>query len=478
MQIKGTVSRILVEKPTGFKILSVSVSDLRMIPADKRNPSFPNSVTVVGLFKGVEEAYVIEFEGEWESRESDRYWNWQFKSAECFVCEFETPELMLGILSELPGVGRELAGRILKFYDNPQDIIENHPQMLTQLKGVSVDMAGRIRTAFLEYKEQKGLESFLAKYGVKQKAAKEIASFYGASAYESVKNNPYKLCDDRFLTFRCCDKIGKDLGFRVDSESRIKSAMNQVLNVQAASKGHTYLTGALLLDFTNDFLKKNAAIEGVFTREQLEKKLHVLTEKHLMIYENGRYYHPDRYANEKDVAEILLHRKSLKSAYSDVPEEEISQCMGEVERSIGITLDEIQRQAVLSAIQNITSVITGGPGSGKTTLLSVFIRTIELLSKRMGRAKPVISLAAPTGMAAKRMANSSGREAKTIHKLFDIRYDVNENRNDPHPVMSDVIILDEASMLDIDVMACIMRSVRDDCILIFVGDIDQSVTCS
>ena len=473
MNMKGIVTNIFVNKPNGFKIATVSISDARTIPLEKRNPSFPDSITVAGVLKGVEKDYVTEFFGEWERRENGNYWPWQFKVSDYTVCELETPKLLRKFLCDLPGVSEQLAMRIMRYFNNPQDIIVDHPDRLTELKGIDRETAIRIRAAFLDLKEKRNLEAFLRKYGVKQTEAQSILSAYGTKAMEYVKQNPYRLCDEGFLSFHICDKIGQDLNFKADSICRLATAISYVLDIRAGARGHTYLTDTLLIEETNAFFKENAVIEGAISKELLSAKMSELTSHGMIVYDHGKFYHTNRYANETEVASILLHRLKLPSRFSNVSSEVIEQCVDDAEKEVEISLDEVQREAVISGLNHMTSVLTGGPGSGKTTILSVFMLAIEKLCKRLGLDKPIISLAAPTGMATKRMANSSGREAKTVHKLFDIRYDVNEFREEPKTVLSDVIILDEVSMLDIDVMACVMRSVRDDTIMIMVGDVDQ-----
>ncbi len=183
-------------------------------------------------------------------------------------------------------------------------------------------------------------------------------------------------------------------------------------------------------------------------------KLHNLVANGELVCDNGRFYHPERYRNECDVAKILLRRIGHGSMMSGVPTELIMACMKLAEEDKGIILDDLQREAVMMAIVSSTVVITGGPGSGKTTLLNVYIKTLEFVAKALKQRMPSISLAAPTGMASKRMAASTGREARTIHKLFDIRYDVMRGADDVKPIISDVVILDEVSMLDIDIHYC------------------------
>lgn len=473
MNIKGTVTRIFAEKESGFKILVVSVRDMRCIPQDKRNPDFPGSVTLIGVMKGVQVDYVIEVSGEWENRKSGNYWPWQFKVSDYAVCEFETPGLLRKFLAELPCVGAELAGRILVMFPNADEVIEKTPQRLTAIKGITAEKAQTIHIAFTEQKEKKSLNNFLRKYGVRNDEISEIAANYGSNAVKIIKSNPYRLCDDKYLSFKICDRIGMDAQIAPDAECRLKTAMNYVLNVKAGSKGHTYLTEDMLVEETNLFLHDNAAIRLSFTKETLETRLHNLTAKGEIIFESGRYYCPERYENETDVANILRRRASRTSPYADVDDSLLESCLALAEQDIGYHLDEVQRAAVYSAIRNTTTVITGGPGSGKTTLLNTYIRTLERVATEMNQRKPVISLAAPTGMASKRMSASTGREARTIHKLFDIRYDASRNREEQKTLISDVVVLDEVSMLDIDIMACILRSLKDDTVLILVGDVDQ-----
>ena len=473
MTIKGTVDRIFTEKESGFKILVLSVRDMRNIPPDKRNPDFPGSVTVVGVMKSAHPDYVIEVTGEWESRPNGNYFPWQFKVADYIVCEFETPALLRRFLSELPCVGSDLANRILAMYPNAQDVIERNPMKLTEIRGVTSERAKQIHDAFLEQREKKSLTGFLHKYGVRQEEITEIAATYGGNAIRLIKENPYRLCDDRFLSFKICDRIGRDLGFEADAECRLRTAMNYVLKYRAGSKGHTCLTKDMLVEETNLFFHDNAAIPCSFTKETLETRLHNLVANEDIVFEDGRYYCRERYENEEDVANILKRRSKQTSIYAGISDNILKECLALAEEEVGYHLDEVQCGAVFSAIRNTTSVITGGPGSGKTTLLNTYIRTIEYAARRLGWRKPDIALAAPTGMASKRMSSSTGREARTIHKLFDIRYDTSREREESKILTNDVIVIDEVSMLDIDIMACILRSLNDSTVLILVGDVDQ-----
>ncbi len=473
MTIKGTVKRIFIEKDSGFKILALDVDDMRSVPHDKRNPEYPSSITVVGVMKGVERDYVIEVTGEWEHRKEGNYWPWQWKVSDYSVCEFETPRLIRKFLSELPSVGTELSGRIVRLYPNAKEIIEEHPEKLTAIIGIDKARAMQIRQEFLQLKEKRSLGAFLQKYGIKSEEISKISSHYGNNALQMIKKNPYLLCGDGFASFKLCDKIGSDLGVAPDAYCRLSCAMRVVLNVRAGAKGHTYLTEELLIEDSNEFFNENAVMECTFSKELLTARLHSLIKQGEIIYEEGRYYHPDRYRNEKDTADILLRRAGKPSRYVNVDDALLDACLEAVQEEIGIQLDAVQLEAVKTAISNSTMIITGGPGSGKTTLLNTFIRTVELLAKMLDIPKPSLSLAAPTGMASKRMAASTGREARTIHKLFEIHHEALVNREDIKLLETDIVILDEVSMLDIDVMAHILRSLKDDTMLILLGDRDQ-----
>ena len=473
MNIKGKVTRIFAAKESGFKILTLEVDDLRAIPANKRNPDYPDSVTVVGVMKGVECDYVLNVTGEWESRQSGTYWPWQFKVSDAYICEFETPVLMRKFLSGISCIGPDLAKKIMTTFQNPQEILEQQPMRLTAISGITEQKAKQIQSAFLAEKEKRSLSTFLHRFGFKEEDINKIASHYGTNALKIVKGNPYTLCEDKFASFKQCDRIGSALGFAADNDNRLRCAMNFVLLTKAGTKGHVYLTENLLIVETNAFFKDNAVIVSSFSAEQLANKIHNLVANGELVYENGRYYHPDRYRNEVDVAQILVRRSKQRGHFSTVPEELVIKCTKKAENDVGFTLDDLQREAVIMAVKKSTVVITGGPGSGKTTLLNTYIKTLEYVAQETGARNPSFALAAPTGMAAKRMSASTGREAKTIHKLFDIRYDLNEEREDSFQIISDVVILDEVSMLDIDVMAYILRTLNDSTTLVLIGDVDQ-----
>ncbi len=270
MTIKGTVSRIFAEKDSGFKVLVLEVEDMRNVPLEKRNPDFPNSITVVGMLGGVEQDYVLEISGEWENRPKGRYWPWQWKALNYLVCEFETPKLMRKFLTELPGVGAELANRIQRLYPNTQDVIENRPEKLTVIRGIDYTKALAIQKEFILEKEKKSLSRFLGKYGLKSEEISKIGGFYGTGALQAIKTNPYCMCNDRFVSFKIADRIAKDLGFAADAFVRLSCAVRLVLGMKAGAKGHTFLTMDMLLEECNDFFGEMRLLSALSRKNSLK----------------------------------------------------------------------------------------------------------------------------------------------------------------------------------------------------------------
>lgn len=473
MNLKGKVTRIFAAKDTGFKILVLEVTDMRTVPTAQQNPNFPDNVTLIGVMPDVECEYVVDVTGDWEYRSNGAYWPWQFKVSNFYICEFETPILVRKFLSGLSCVGPELAARIQSMFPNTQEVIERQPMRLTALKGVNEQKAKQIQAAFLEKKEKSSLKGFLYSFGFKSETIKSVSSCYGVNALKMIRSNPYRMFDDHLASFTQCDTIGASLGFAADDCNRLKSAMNYVLFEKAGAKGHVYLTETLLIEETNAFFKEYAVMVSSFSTEDLSNKLHNMVANNDLVYEDNRYYHPVRYRNENDVARILSRRVKTKGRFSEANPNLVLESIQKAEKDVGFTLDQVQREAVIMAVVQSTVVITGGPGAGKTTLLNTYIKTLEYVAKAMGKGTPSFALAAPTGMASKRMSASTGREAKTIHKLFDISFDINEERENSVRITSDVVILDEVSMLDIDMMAYILRTLPDSTALILIGDVDQ-----
>ena len=474
MKIKGRVSRIFHSMDTGFKIIVLELTKNSAIPEKYRNPDFPTSVSVAGNLKNVQEEYVVEITGEWVFRENGKYWPWQFK-VECYsVCDFETPCILVDILSGLNKFGRARAKRMVETYGTDiVDILEKEPQTLLPWESKPGEIEALSRE-FKRYKAAVNLKAFLSKYGVDEHIISDIQERWGISAVELIGKNPYLLCNHKLVSFQISDKIAKDFDFAFDNSERVDAVLQLVLNDYAGGKGHTFLRINQIPEDCNAFLRDKCEIQGSFNKRIVEAALSRCSARSDVVIEGDCAYSKQRYESETVVANILRRRIGRKTKYSGISRETIERSISEIQEELEVELDPLQRDAVEMALNHQTSILTGGAGCGKTTTLRFVIGVIEKLSKYCRLPSCEIALAAPTGMAAKRMMVSTEREARTIHKLLEYNpalplLTLNEN----NPLSYDFVIVDELSMVDIDTMAMLLRAVREDTQLLFLGDVHQ-----
>ena len=368
----------------------------------------------------------------------------------------------------IKGVGAALAARIVRrFKADTFRIIEEEPERLAEVKGISEKMAMAISDQMEEKKELRQAMIFLQEYGISMNLAVKIYHEYGPRMYGIVKENPYKLADDiPGVGFKMADEIAQRVGIFTDSDYRIKAGILYTL-LQASAQGHTYLPkeellrqGAELLKVTEDAMEKH------LSDMQMERKL-VIKQKG----EQQRVYAAVYYYTELNVAR-MLHDLNIRGS---MPEENIQKKLEKIQESENIELDPLQAKAVMEAVNSGLLIITGGPGTGKTITINTIIRYFE--SEEME-----IFLAAPTGRAAKRMTEATGYEAKTIHRLLELTGTPGEGddtgsmhfeRNEENPLDADVIIIDEMSMVDIQLMQNLLKAVNVGTRLILVGDVNQ-----
>ena len=368
----------------------------------------------------------------------------------------------------IKGVGAALAARIVRrFKADTFRIIEEEPERLAEVKGISEKMAMAISDQMEEKKELRQAMIFLQEYGISMNLAVKIYHEYGPRMYGIVKENPYKLADDiPGVGFKMADEIAQRVGIFTDSDYRIKAGILYTL-LQASAQGHTYLPkeellrqGAELLKVTEDAMEKH------LSDMQMERKL-VIKQKG----EKQCVYAAVYYYTELNTAR-MLHDLNIRGS---MPEENIQKKLEKIQESENIELDPLQAKAVMEAVNSGLLIITGGPGTGKTTTINTIIRYFE--SEEME-----IFLAAPTGRAAKRMTEATGYEAKTIHRLLELTGTPGEGddtgsmhfeRNEENPLDADVIIIDEMSMVDIQLMQNLLKAVNVGTRLILVGDVNQ-----
>lgn len=422
-------------------------------------------LTCVGLFSVLAEGELVQVSG--YMKEHPLYGEQlQVEQYELLTPEDETAmERYLGS-GAIKGIGAAMAARIVRrFKGDTFRIIEEEPERLAEVKGISEKKAMEISAQMEEKKDLRQAMMFLTQYGISVPLAVKIYQQYGNRTYQVVEENPYRLADDiSGIGFKIADEIASRIGIHTDSDYRIRSGLLYVL-LQATGEGHTCLP-------KEDLLHRASALLGV-EEEQMETQLMNLCmdRKLVMKEQNGKVmvWYGQYYYMELNVAK-MLHDLNLEC---EMEESQIVKKLSKVEKQASITLDEMQRKAVVEAVKNGVLVITGGPGTGKTTTINAIIRYFETEDME-------ILLAAPTGRAAKRMTEATGWEAVTIHRLLELsgvpsddRSTASFERNEENPLEADVIIIDEMSMVDIFLMNALLKAVSVGTRLILVGDINQ-----
>lgn len=422
-------------------------------------------LTCVGLFSVLAEGELVQVSG--YMKEHPLYGEQlQVEQYELLAPEDETAmERYLGS-GAIKGIGAAMAARIVRrFKGDTFRIIEEEPERLAEVKGISEKKAIEISAQMEEKKDLRQAMMFLTQYGISVPLAVKIYQQYGNRTYQVVEENPYRLADDiSGIGFKIADEIASRIGIHTDSDYRIRSGLLYVL-LQATGEGHTCLP-------KEDLLHRASALLGV-EEEQMETQLMNLCmdRKLVMKEQNGKVmvWYGQYYYMELNVAK-MLHDLNLEC---EMEESQIVKKLSKVEKQASITLDEMQRKAVVEAVKNGVLVITGGPGTGKTTTINAIIRYFETEDME-------ILLAAPTGRATKRMTEATGWEAVTIHRLLELsgvpsddRSTASFERNEENPLEADVIIIDEMSMVDIFLMNALLKAVSVGTRLILVGDINQ-----
>ena len=396
--------------------------------------------------------------------------------------EIKAPEDTLAIerylgSGAIKGIGAALAKRIVKkFKADTFRIMEEEPERLAEVKGVSERMAMEISSQVEEKRDMRQAMVFLQQYGISMNLAVKIYQHYGPGMYSVIQENPYQLADDiQGVGFKIADEIAAKVGIFTDSDYRIRSGLFYAL-LQATGNGHTYLPEEELFANASALLNVEPEhMEKHLVDLQMEKKL-VVKEK-----DGKRIVYPAQFYYMELNTARMLHDLNL---HSKIDEDDVKKRLKKITEAEKIELDELQEQAVLEAVSNGLLIITGGPGTGKTTTINTIIHYFE-------QEDMDILLAAPTGRAAKRMTEATGYEAKTIHRLLELTgaptVDQKNNgnsgenrlegmhfeRNEENPLDADVIIIDEMSMVDILLMDALTEAVVSGTRLILVGDADQ-----
>ncbi len=455
--LQGQIERITyTNEENGFTIAKVKVYGRRDL------------VTVVGNLMSPMAGEIIKMKGEWANH--PRYGE-QFK-----IVHYKTqvPASIYGIEKYLgsgliKGIGPIMAKRIVKVFGKQTlDVIEANIEKLVEVEGIGKKRIEMIKSAWEDQKEIREVMVFLQAHGVSSGYATKIFKHYGSESIKVVKENPYRLATDIFgIGFITADRIAEKLGFAKDSELRAEAGILYVLN-QLADDGHVYYPYKLLIEKCREILQVDReiivrafgtiAVEGKIVIEDLNENILEFRENNKAVYLAKFHF------SENSIATRL---KTLINAPKSVRKIDSEKAIKWVQQQLDITLAERQVEAVKCACQDKMLIITGGPGTGKTTV----VNTVLKIFRRLGVD---IMLAAPTGRAAKRMSEATGHEAKTIHRMLE--YSIQKGgfqRNDETPLECDLLIVDEASMIDNILMHHLLKAIPPTATFILVGDVNQ-----
>ena len=454
--VEGYVEHIIFRnEDNGYTVLNLMVNG--------------SELTCVGVFEYIGEGELLELTGTYVEHAT---YGQQFK-----VESYETkiPEDTIAIerylgSGAIKGVGAALAARIVRrFGEDTMRILDEEPERLSEVKGISEKKAREIAEQVAEKSEMRSAMMFLQQYGISVALGVKIYGKYGSRVYNVLKENPYQLADDiQGIGFRIADEIAGRIGIHTDSDYRIKSGLFYTLSL-AAADGHVYLPQNILLSRASELLgvepqyMEKHIMDLAMDRKVVIKEIPLGETTQKIIYACQYYY-----------LELDTARKLKELAITNEENEEyIRKRLEFIEDKNEMELEELQRQAVVEAVKNGVLVVTGGPGTGKTTTINAIIQYFELEGLD-------IYLAAPTGRAAKRMTEATGYEASTIHRLLELSGMMEESsaaahfeRNEENPLEADVIIIDEMSMVDISLMHALLLAVQVGTRLILVGDVNQ-----
>ena len=456
-QLQGQIERItFTSEETGYTVAKIKVYGRRDL------------VTIIGNIVNPTPGEIIKMQGVWGNHPK---YGEQFKIV---FCQTTTPASVYGIEKYLgsglvKGIGPVMAKRIVKmFKEKTLEVIEIEIDKLAEVEGIGLKRIGMIRKAWEEQKEIRAVMIFLQSHGVSSGYAAKIYKQYGNEAIKIVQENPYRLATDIFgIGFITADKIAEKMGFAKDSELRAAAGILYVLH-ELTDEGHVYypyepliLKCKEMLDIDREIIVKaigTVAVDKQIVIEDINQNLAEFQENNKAVYLAG--YH----IAEKSLAARL---KTLVNAPQAIRKIDPEKAIQWVQEKLSITLADKQIEAVQRAAENKVMIITGGPGTGKTTIINAILKIFSAI-------KTKIMLAAPTGRAAKRMSETTGHEAKTIHRLLE--YNMRKGgfqKDEESPLDCDLLIIDEASMIDTLLMHHLLKAIPVRATFVMVGDVNQ-----
>lgn len=457
IELQGQIERItFTSEETGYTVARVKVYGRK------------DQVTVVGNIVNPTPGEIIKMKGEWGNHPQ---YGEQFKIV---FCQCTTPATVYGIEKYLgsgliKGIGPVMAERIVKkFKEETLNIIENDIDKLTDVEGIGKKRIGMIKKAWEEQKEIRAVMLFLQSHDVSSSYAAKIFKRYGNEAIKIVQENPYRLATDIFgIGFITADKIAEKLGFAKDSELRAAAGILYVLH-ELSDEGHVYFPYEPLIEKCKEILD--------IDREIVVKAIGAMASDRQIIIEDFNNEIPEFKENNKAVyiagyyiaeTNLAARLKTLLNAPQSIRKIDAEKAIQWVQEKLSITLADKQVEAIQHAAGNKVMVITGGPGTGKTTIINAILKIFSAIKTRS-------MLAAPTGRAAKRMTETTGHEARTIHRMLE--YNIRKGgfqKNEESPLDCQLLVIDEASMIDTLLMHHLLKAIPAASTFIMVGDVNQ-----
>lgn len=455
-KVTGYIDHVIFRnEENGYTVLVIKISGSE------------EELTCVGTFPDITQGMTIEAEGQFSQH---HMYGKQFQIQSYVEKMPEDTLAMERYLGSgaIKGIGAALAARIVKYFgDDTLRIVEEEPERLAEVKGISEKKAREIAVQVTEKADMRKAMMFLQKYGISLNLGAKIYQKYGQSVYSVLQENPYRLADDiTGVGFKIADTIASRIGIHADSDYRIRSGMLYTL-LQASADGHVYLPKEELFTRAMQLLQVDVSyMEKHLMDMAIDRKL-VLKERNGDVLVYPSQYYRIELNTARMLNELNIHYPQDESM--------LERRIAQIEKETGTALEELQKKAVKEAAENGLFVLTGGPGTGKTTTINAIIRFFE------GEGA-TLRLAAPTGRAAKRMTEATGYEAQTIHRLLELNglpdddresQGIHFDRNAENPLDTDVIIIDEMSMVDIFLIHSLLLAVTAGTRIILVGDENQ-----
>ena len=451
-QLQGVVERVVFyNDQNGYTVLRLQVA------------GEPNPVTVVGRMTKTSVGAALQLEGEWTVSKYGR----QFSAVSCTETLPATVHGLEKYLGSglIPGIGPKYAKKIVDFFGSETlAVLETQPERLREVPGIGEKRARQIQEGWTQQRQVKNIMLFLQGYDVSTALAYRIWKQYGDGALAVMRENPYRLADEVWgVGFKTADTIAGRMGFAPDAFVRVRAGLLYAMTT-LAEEGHCFAIRDQLLDQAEKLLQVEAG--------QLEAALEVLLQTGELVREDEALYLPQTYQAELETAWLLYglgrgeNRVLKKAEAAGGPQRMLDWVMERAQQEDLFQYDEIQRRAMEAAVEHKVLVLTGGPGTGKTTTTLGMITVFRALGCK-------VLLAAPTGRAAKRLSEATGMEAKTIHRLLEYKPPEGYQRGPSNPLIGDVLLVDECSMIDLELMRNLLRALPTAMSLVLVGDSDQ-----